>query len=538
MKTPTIAELLKDHVTLTVECVDRFYLNGYVQGFQTTGGLVNYLARCCEAPIPSPAKLFERTRHFIDEIASFAARYGVEVIHFKRGERKEDVALRIRRQNPQRTCVQFIGVAQEKQSAFKASKQEQGKLVRFNYSRQPAFVNQYYFYLDDEEFGPGFIKVGSYFPFPVRVCFNGHEWAKRQLEKRGIAYKSLDNGFLSCAQPEVLQEIGEGFGAADLAALFARWMARLPWPVPPEHRRMGFDYQLAVWQLEYSRTEVFARPVRGREFFEEVIRENLDLGRPDRVQLVFDRRIRSNTPGSFKTRVITDGVAPNLHIPYKKTGVKQYFKENRALRTETTINDPLDFKLKKGLKNLAALIGIARNVNRRLLEVERVSQDCVLSDASVQRLTQPSVNPDGKRAPGLKLADPRVRALLAALCLFLHVPEGFRNRDLRTRVAALLGVSPVQYTPAKMGYDLRRLRLKGIIFRRRGSTRCYLSPYGLRVSLFLTRLHARLLRPGLAAVEPDDSRPLPHPLRLALDQVDIEVQSMLDQHHFPLTQAA
>jgi hypothetical protein len=123
-------------------------------------------------------------------------------------------------------------------------------------------------------------------------------------------------------------------------------------------------------------------------------------------------------------------------------------------------------------------------------------------------------------------------ALLTALCLFLHLPEGFRNRQLRSHVAALLGENLQQYSAAKMSYDLRRLRLKGLIYRKAGSTRCYLTPYGLKVSLFLTRLHARLLRPGFCALEPENPSSIPHPLRAALHRIDVEIQRMLENAHF------
>jgi hypothetical protein len=85
------------------------------------------------------------------------------------------------------------------------------------------------------------------------------------------------------------------------------------------------------------------RPASGRVFFETVIRDNLDVVRPDRVSLIFDRRIlngrRRRTEGRFRTRVFTQGVTPSLHVEYKHTRIKQYHKEGRALRTETTINN-------------------------------------------------------------------------------------------------------------------------------------------------------------------------------------------------------
>ena len=138
--------------------------------------------------------------------------------------------------------------------------------------------------------------------------------------------------------------------------------------------------------MEVSLTQIFDQPVRGREFFEEVIRDNMDLGRPDRVQLVLEKRVVRGAPGSFRTRVIQDGVNPSLHIEYRSCGPKQYFKEGRGLRTETTFRDPGDFGINRGISNFAYLRQIGRHVDRRLLKVEGVSQNCGLSADGIQRV--------------------------------------------------------------------------------------------------------------------------------------------------------
>ncbi len=155
----------------------------------------------------------------------------------------------------------------------------------------------------------------------------------------------------------------------------ASGLDRLPWPLSRKDREAGYDWELSIWQLEVSLTQIFDRPLRGREFFEEVLRDNLDLGRPDRLQLVFERRVTKKTPGLFRTRVIQDGVHPSLHIQYKNFDLKQYFKEGRGLRTEGTFKEPKDFGVNKGLANLPYLRQLGRHINRRLLEVERVSHN-------------------------------------------------------------------------------------------------------------------------------------------------------------------
>jgi len=175
------------------------------------------------------------------------------------------------------------------------------------------------------------------------------------------------------------------------------------------------------------------------------------------------------------------------HINYKKSHVKQYFKENRALRTETTINDSKDFGIGKDLPNLPYLQEIGRNINRRLLDVQRVSQNCGLSGESIDRVVKPTVSKDGQRASGLKLGDPRVMALFMALTLFSHLLNGFRNADLRKHVADLLDM---EYKPTMMSYDLRRLVRKGIIYRIPHTNQYIITPYGFKVCRFFTRLDA------------------------------------------------
>ena len=209
--------------------------------------------------------------------------------------------------------------------------------------------------------------------------------------REGIGYEARDNGFLSCAQPEKLQEICDSLGAEQIDRALRKWLKRVPLPLRPQDREAGYDWALSIWQMEVSLTQIFDRPLRGRELFEEIIGDNLDLGRPDRVQLIFDRVVTKKTPGEFRTRVIQEGVHPSLHIPYKNFDLKQYFKEGRGCRTEGTFRNPNDFDVNKGLVNLPYLQKIGRQIKRRLLEVERVSHNSGLSGDSIQRVVQPSV---------------------------------------------------------------------------------------------------------------------------------------------------
>lgn len=526
---PNVAELIKEHVTLAVDCVDRLYLNAYVPRLQSSGGVVCFLEHRGQR-IPSPALFGKITEAFKRDLRAWAEQEGIPWIEFKKGERKDDVVQPYRDRFTATGAAEgvvLVGVAQEKAAAWRATKQVNGRAVQFRYARTTVYVNHYYVYFIDREWGPGFLKVCGYAPYTMKLCLNGHEWAKRQLTQRGIAFEALDNGFLTCADPAARQASCASLSAADIEACLARWLDQVPLPLTAADAAAGFAYRLSILQLELSRTQVFDDPQRGREFFEEVIRDHLDLGRPDRVQVLFERKITRATPGRFCTRVITDGVAPSLHVEYKRCHVKQYFKEGRALRTETTFNDTYDVGVKRGLSNFAYLRTVGQRINTRLLELERVAHDCGLAAAQLADVTQPARTPDGQPAPGLKFGDPRVTALLAALCLFALTPEGLTNHRLRPLVAQLLAGPDDGYTARQMGYDLRRLARKGFIARVTGKL-CYtLTPFGRRTALFLTKVHARVLRPGFQALDPHHVSHASPPLRIALTAVDAAIDTLV-----------
>ena len=525
---PTVNELLQDHVTLSVSCVDRLYVNGYLPKLQIPEQLAWFLGYYLGGRIPSLAQLKPIHDRFVASVGGFVEQHQIPRHPFQRGERKDDIAAHYRRGFQAEEGVVFLGTAQERCSSFKSHKRRtRTGSVTFDFSRQSVFVNHYYFYVHDLQWGPAFLKIGSYAPYPVKLCLNGHEWVKQQLRHQGIGFVSLDNGFLSCEDAERLQQLCDQLGPSDVQAFFDRWSRRLPWPLSEADRAAGFEHRLSIWQIEISHTQVFDRPVRGREFFEQVIREHLDLGRPDRIGLLFPRRITRRTPPprfGYRTRVITSGVQPSLHVEYKHSHVKQYFKKQRALRSETTINDPKDFGINKGLKNLTHLCEVGRQVNRKLLEIEKISQHCLLSEHSLDPLQRPT-RVDHQRASAMRFGDPRVIALMQALCGFFHVPNGFRNRDLRQRVAQLLGRPLDQYTTGQMTYDLRRLRLKGLIFRIANTYRYTVTTYGLRVALFFSKLYLRIFQPAWTTIADTDNQ-LTRPLRQAFERVEREIQRL------------
>jgi hypothetical protein len=388
-------------------------------------------------------------------------------------------------------------------------------------------VNFYYFYCFDEDFGPFFVKYCSYFPYTARLCVNGHEWAKQQCLKAGIAFTALDNGFAACDEPAAVQAVCDCLGPDQIDQLLRKWQRILPNPFDQDDEAAGYKYDISIPRAEFSLTQVLDQPVSGRIFFEQVIRDNLDIGRPDKVSLTFGRKIRGGrqaTPGRFRTRVITEGVTPSLHADYKHTVIKQYHKQGQALRTETTINDTRDFGIGRRLTNLPALREVGFKANRRLLNVQQLSFDPAQGRGTLRQITQPATTDTGTRVSGLRFDDDRAQAVLQTLPIFRHHADGLTAADFRA-AASELRAQPV--TAGQATYDLRRLRVHGLIQRRPRTRRYDVTDQGLAQALFITRARDRFLQTGLAQL----AEPGPNPPKTAHRNYQRAIDALATQAH-------
>lgn len=539
----SVSSVLAGHVSLRVASVDRLGIAGYIPKLSYEGGLVKFLLhRAAQAHfavnIPSPALLGHNHDRMVADLERFVARRDLPVVRFKGGDVKELIArpYQLAAAAAGREGVVLVGKAQERQMAWAGYKDHNSKLStaghpHFSFSRQSRVPDQWYFYLWDHQWGPAFIKLSGYAPYPSWLSCNGHEWAKRQLAVAGVGFAELDNGLWRVDDPQAAHRVCARLSAGHVAALIGRWLPELPSPLTAADRAAGFDWAFSIRQMEISDTSVFDRPQVGRAWFEAAIKDHLDLGRPDKVRLVFDRHIvargKHPTPGRFATQVITRGTHPHIDTRYKSSKVKAYFKEQRALRVETTINNPNDFGINKTLSpaNWRALRRVGTGVNTRFLQALGDGHDTLPDDQWLRDVVLPSVH-DGQRAPGLRFGEPRVAALLEALCSLDHIFDGLTNATLRSHMSSLLGVD---YRTNQATYDLRRLRLKGLIERVVHTNRYRVTEHGRRVATFFTRLAKRVVIPALAALR-DTSRPTrrtPPPLASAWRNYDREIQRLL-----------
>ena len=349
MTSVNINDVLDGHVALSLDCIDRLYLNAYVPNLQVAGQVVTFLTAHLGFPIPSPALLEKIGNRFRREVKAFAAEHGVPILRLKKPDRTRWDDRKLDHVRPYldraeaagRTGVVAIVQAQEFQWVFSAkNRSNKPGIVSFDFVKEDRRVGMYYFYVLDADFGPGFIKICTYFPYPAKVWLNGHEWAKRQARHEGVRFSELANGFSSCDDPVALQGICDRFGPRDIEAFFARWTSVIPTPFTDADRRAGYFYELSMRQVEVSRTLVFDDPRRARSFFESLVQDNIGIGRPERVAMVFARPLRRPTKHPYRERVFSSGTEVQMDFSYKHSRVKQYLKEGRALRLETVINNP------------------------------------------------------------------------------------------------------------------------------------------------------------------------------------------------------
>jgi hypothetical protein len=534
----TAAQMVAGHVGLDIACLDRLYLTGFVPKLQTPGGVVYFLHDHRGNPIASPAVFEQIGTRFRADMRTWAQTNNIPMVRFAAGERKADVMapyLDAARAEG-RSRVVAIGCAQEYAQVWTATKRDTdpGKCPQFSYTKQQRRVSVFYVYIWDTRVGPGFIKICTYFPYPIKVWLNGHERAKRQAHAAGIGFTELSNGFASTDDPAKLQAVCDSLTAGTVKVWFERWMSRIPLPLTPGDRDGGFWWELSMRQIEVSRTLVFDDDGHARGFFEALLADNMDLGRPENVELIFRRGTRAGRPtdpphrGGFKTKIDRYCDLVTLNVFYKSSRAKQYLKDGRALRIETVVNDARDLRCNRMLANLDELQAKARAINTQLLETETVGQGTALVSPVIERITKPTVTDEGRKAPALRFGDLRVQALAGALANMLFAVTGITNKHLRVLMTGLLRRP---YSMSQASYDLARLNRNGLIHRVPNRNHYVLTRDGQLFTHIYTKVHDRVLRPLMATDRPN----APPELRRALDTIDRIVSQRITDARTPTT---
>jgi len=210
----SVSDVLADHVVFEVESVDRMYLNVWVPRLAYGGGVSGFFVGHRGHDYASTALMDPMTKAFVADIHGFVAARGLELVHFAKGQRKDELTQQFLAGFSEPEGVLFVGRAQEKAGVWRTQRRH-NPVTGGSYAwlvRASAFINFFYFYCLDADFGPFFIKFSTYFPYTAKLCVNGNEWAKRQATKAGIGFEALDNGFAAVDDVAAVQAICDSFG--------------------------------------------------------------------------------------------------------------------------------------------------------------------------------------------------------------------------------------------------------------------------------------------------------------------------------------
>jgi len=490
----------KNSIRFQYRCFDRILLNGLIQPFQQEQRVVGFFSTYRDLYPVSRNVLREIATQFQNWVINRSKKWAAPILDAPEGRRDDFVQ-------------QYFIAAKPDQVVCILKAREPGRIMtaigtkkenRWHLELKQRWVNQYNFYINDSEWGRMFVRVCPYFPFSARVCLNQHHWIANRLKQRGIRFRQSTNAFASCAEPKLLQEIADSLAAKDLSRCGRKWLAQLtPFFTERERKQAGVEHRLFFSQIEYCDNLIFSRRASVDQLSQRLIDANRTIGQPNKISVIFGRKIQKYHAGKLQT-VIEDLDLPNpvIRSHYKNGFLKQYVRDKSNLRTEPATNNVTDYGVGKALENLPQLKEKLSNIIDRYHNVQQDILESFVDRGQLHALIRPTVLPNGKRIPGLKLDHPRQLALMHALVRFSHIAaqDSFSTPEIHADTAEALGCTTAQYTLGSLRYDLSKLRAKGLVHRLHKSRRYRLTPEGYRICVVYLKLFEKLYAPLTSAI--------------------------------------
>jgi hypothetical protein len=507
---------------------DRIFLNAFIQPLQTPASIVWFLKEHRNAARLTKDYFRQISVDYHDFVQSLAKQMWVDIVQPPQVRREDWVEPYYHRLGEHPGVAVILRTRENARIAVSESTRGAPHIELKN-----RFVWQYYFYVNDAKFGRMFLRICPYFPFNARVCLNGHGWLAYCMRERGIRFRQCKNALLTCSDPDTLQRCSDLLCAAHMEATSHYWFNTLLHYFTRREQRQGYCHRLYFAQVEYATNIIFHRRACLDKISDRLLDENRSLGRPDRLSVIFGRRITRASRHQTITRIKETKLGnPVIHSAYKSTSVKQYVRDHLLLRTETTSNCTRDLGIGKSVENLPLLRDKLHSVNDRYLDIQQDILETFIDHGEFQQLRQATVSSTGRRTPGLNLDDPRLLSLMQSLTQFAHIAAGnqFRTKDIHAPTAELLGKDISSYTLAQLRYDLGKLRAKGLVQKVAGTQSYCLTPQGYRICVLYLKLYHKLFAPLTAAAfkSASQSSPLPPENQVALDRLYSAVDRALN----------
>lgn len=521
-----------DSIEFGYRCFDRLLLNGLIQPFQQPERVLGFFNTYRNGRRVTHRALTQIADQFVYWVRNRSEKWGAPIVEAPEEQRRDDFVLPyLKNAEPDQVAVILKG--REPARILVAIGGKDNDSPHLEYKQR--WVNQYNFYLNDKHWGPMFVRMCPYFPFSARVCLNQHYWLAIRMRQENIDFQQCKNAFLRCSNPKRLQELADSLTSKDLLQCGRKWLATFtPFFTARERREAYCQHRLFFAQAEYCDNLVFFRRAALDELGQRLLDMNRTIGQPKKITMIFGRKVTREYKGRLQT-VIEDLDLPNpvIRSHYGHGFAKQYVRDNRLLRTEPATNDVRDYGVNKDVENLPQLRQRMSAIIDNYHDAQQDILETFVDRGQLRKLTEPTMLPNGKRIPGLKLDHPRQLAVMHALARFANIAAGvgFRSTDIYTPVLEVLGVNPSRYTLASLRYDLSKLRAKGLVEKIPHSRRYRLVGKGYSVCLIFLKLFERIYGPltaGILKPFPGD-RKLAEEKRCTLDRLYQRIVDDLDE---------
>jgi hypothetical protein len=489
----------KDSISWHYRCFDRILLNGLIQPFQQPERVVGFFDTYRQLYPVTRDTLRAIAEQFQQWIKGRCAKRNIPILEAPKGRRDEFVDPYFKGAKPDAVVV----VLKAREPARIMIAIGDKTVGRWHLELSQRWVVQYNVYINDSKWGRMFVRVCPYLPFSARVCLNQHHWLANRMRQEGIKFVQRANAFLKCAAPKRLQELADSLPASDLVSCGQKWLARLtPFFTSREREQAGCQHRLFFSQVEHCDNLIFKRRAALDNLSERLLDANRTIGQPNKITVIFGRRINKHYRGKLQTEIEDMDSNPVIRSHYANGFIKQYVRDHLILRTEPASNNVNDYGINKAVANLPALRKRLSEITDNYLTVQQDILETFIDRGQLRKLTQPTITATGKRIPGLKLDNPRQLAVMHALVRFAHIAAGgtFTPAEIHPHVIDALGSSPERYTLASLRYDLSKLRAKQLIVKVPRSRRYRLLPQGYSICLVFLKLFERIYAPLTAGL--------------------------------------
>jgi len=489
----------QNNIKFRYRCFDRLLLNGCIQHFLDGARAQGFFWVYRKTYPVSRNVLREVANQYHNWAESSAQKWGVEIVDDPKGRRDDFVKPYFEKAKADQ--VALIIKAREPAGIMTAI----GAGQKWHLETKYRWVKQYNFYIQDAEWGPIFVRVCPYFPFSTRICLNQHYWLAHKMKQAGIRFTQSGNAFRRCSDPAALQEMADSLTAKNFLRCGHKWINRLiPFFRSSERREHGCWHNLFFSQVEYCDNLIFRRRAALDQLGDRLLDANRYLGRPDKLTVIFGRRITKQYSGKLQTEIEDLHLGnPVMRSYYKNGFAKHYVRDHDVLRFETASNDVKgDYGINKAVENLVPLREKLQGITERYQNVQQDILETFLDRGELRKLGEPTLRPNGKRIPGLKLDDPRQLAVMSSLVRFSHVAAGdtFTTAELQAAAAEALGIPMEKLPLSGVRYELWKLRAKGLIEKLPHSRRYRLLPNGYRICLLFLKLFDKIYAPLTAGL--------------------------------------